>query len=99
MGTTCVRCAQPLGEPAGPAFCPACRARLRALLAARAGVRHASERSKLWPVAVVSLIALMSVVALLRQFGSAAAVEPLQAQHGIWQVLGDARFISPVGMA
>jgi len=98
MGATCVRCSRPIGEPASGALCDECRARLRILLAARAGVRRAGERSLLGALAVASVLTLALVLGLLRQFGSVAA-EPMRQQHGVWQILGGATFISPVGMA
>src|ERR687885_2145488 len=98
MGSTCVRCSQAVDPPSRGALCAACGARVRALLAARAGVRHARERPLVWPLGAVALIALATVMAILRQF-STGAMEDMLTQRGVWRVLGGAQFISPVGMA
>ena len=87
MGTTCIRCSQ----PAEGVLCGACRARLRVLLSARAGVRGAIGQPLQWLQAGVAALALVLVVAgLLRQAG--AAGEPAVPGQGVWKVLGGATF-------
>ena len=98
-GAACVRCAEPLGSTAGRALCATCQARLRVLLSARAGVRPAVYRSPFWPVSIAALLTLSLVAAaLVRQLASPAPDAPTP-QAGVWQVLGDTGFNSPVGLA
>ena len=94
MGTTCVRCAQ----PAEGVLCEPCRARLRILLSARAGVRSSAGPSMHWLSAGLAMLTLLFVVGgTLRQATSSPG--PTRASQGVWQILGGAGFISPVGLA
>jgi len=94
MRTICVRCSQPTEG----VLCETCRARLRILLTARAGVRRAAEGSMHWPAVGIAVLVLILVMGgLLRQVGGVA--EPPRAAPGVWRILGGAEFLRPVGLA
>src|SRR5260370_38744262 len=79
MGTTCIRCSQPTEG----VLCGRCRARLRVLLSARAGVRGAAGPPLHWLQAGIALLALGLVGAgLLRQAGAAGGPAGAGARGG-----------------
>src|SRR5207253_2755422 len=73
-----------------------CAARTRALLAARAGVRHAPEHPTTRLLGTALLLSALLATGLVRLMSP-----PAQAsipQQGAWEVLGPAEYISPVGL-
>src|SRR3954468_5313069 len=95
MGSACIRCF----EPASTTLCDSCAARLRTLLAGRPGVRRPTSRGAWQPYATLAAAAALVLVAS-RAGLLVGGAEPGQPRaSGVWQVLADQQFISPLGMA
>jgi hypothetical protein len=84
--------------PADGVLCSTCGTRLRVLLSARAGVRRPVEGPPLWPASIGLGLALLVIAVVVRQFGGVPS-EPARSTSGVWQILGGAGFVSPVGLA
>src|SRR5205823_3918278 len=78
-------------------LCTACRARLRGLLCARAGVRRSVDRSAVWPVGLAMLALVLLTAGLLRH--ASVSVESVSPGQGVWSIVAKAPFTSPVGLA